>query len=124
MKQLAIALSIALSVAVAMAALAPIAAGINSSPTAITIQRNPDFHGTVQSSDQCRIDRPVVLKKEKSGFDKTIGHDRADADGSWVITPQPLQQGDYYAKAKRTVLEDGHICKRGVSQTVQIGPGV
>jgi hypothetical protein len=118
-------LGIALSAVLAIAALGATTAGaINSSPTSITIQRSPDFHGIVQSSDQCRIDRPVVLKKEKSGFDKTVGHDQADADGSWVITPEPLQQGDYYAKARRTVLADGHICKRGVSQTIQIGPGV
>jgi len=118
-------LGIALSAVVVVAAIGATTAGaINSSPTTITIQRSPDFHGTVQSSDQCRIDRPVVLKKEKSGFDKTVGHDRADADGSWLITPQPIQQGDYYAKARRTVLADGHICKRGVSQTIQIGPGV
>jgi hypothetical protein len=118
-------LGIALSAIIVIAALGATTAGaINSSRTSITIQRSPDFHGTVQSDPQCQIDRPVVLKKEKSGFDKTVGHDRADADGSWVITPQPLQQGDYYAKAKRTVLEDGHICKRGVSQTIQIGPGV
>jgi hypothetical protein len=120
MKQLAIALSVAVAIALLGAA---VAVAINSSRTAVTIQRDPDFHGTVQSSTQCEVDRPVVLKKEKSGIDKTYGHDRTDADAAWVITPDPLQRGDYYAKAQRTVLADGHICKRGVSQVIHIGHG-
>lgn len=111
------------------AILAMVAVGVslslaaNRSATAVKIQRDPDFHGQVQSSAQCEDSRPVVLKKEKSGQDVTYGHDRADSTGYWEITPDPLQHGDYYAKAKRTVLGDGHICRRGVSQTMQISGG-
>ena len=115
-----------LLVGATLAASVSVAWAINRSATSILIQRDPSFHGLVQSSDQCTPDRTVLLKIEKSDRDRTVGRTHTDAEGNWEITDananHPLHQGDYYAKAKRVILADGHICKRGTSQTIQLQP--
>src|SRR5436190_18541178 len=72
-----------LLVGAVLAASVSVAWAINRSSTSVLIQRDPTFHGLVQSSDQCTPDRTVLLKIEKSDRDKTVGRTHTDAEGNW-----------------------------------------
>lgn len=84
------------------------------------------FDGVVTSTKaKCAKDRIVNLRLRNADNSSTrIAGDVTDANGVWVIQPETLANGTYFAAAKRKVLRKNtkhrHVCKTAISKDVKV----
>ena len=71
-------------------------------PSETTLKNDGNkFFGKVKSqSKKCRSGRQMILKKKKSGDDKTVGKDKTNQDGEYSIK-ENNPNGTYYTIAKK-----------------------
>jgi basic membrane lipoprotein Med (substrate-binding protein (PBP1-ABC) superfamily) len=104
------------------------ASGADSTKTKVTIHFNGGsgdygkFYGRVKSKKAaCERHRKVVVKRKQPGKDAKYGSTFSDNDGRWEISAtSPVTPGKYYAVAKKKVLNNGHVCKKGRSGTITV----
>jgi hypothetical protein len=94
--------------------------------TKITIRHDSDrgtFEGRVSSKRaRCERDRRVLVRRVRSGNDKTIGRTTTPRTGRWVLTGFPDPPGRYYARTpqKEVTTDNGMVvCRAAHSETIR-----
>lgn len=125
MKRLSIALVAGLAT-IAVCAL-PAQAGKNHYQTKVTINFTPGtygdtFFGEVKSNQKaaCKKNRTVKIKREEGDSDPVYGQDTSDNQGDYSVSNGIAPDGDYYAKVKKRVLNNGKTCLAAKSGLIEV----
>ena len=87
--------------------------------TTVTIKGDQgDFHGKVNTRDDCQTERTVNVYKIKDDGNVKIGSDTTDDSGKWSTGNSGYKNGRFFAKLKAS-----EECEGARSETIRLRDG-